>query len=96
MQLKNRVKFDFMPERVFTVDFVSYGDFAYMLYQYQKRNIVSYAMVKINQEGKLMSDPVDLDTSQLTATGHGCNRPKSNLDLGVWLLDRHERVKDFR
>jgi hypothetical protein len=63
MQLKNRVKFDFMPERVFTVDFVSYGDFAYMLYQYQKRNIVSYAMVKINQEGKLMSDPVDLDTS---------------------------------
>ncbi|MBM3443724.1 MAG: hypothetical protein FJX83_01865 [Bacteroidetes bacterium] len=68
MQLKNRVKFDFMPERVFTVDFVSYGDFAYMLYQYQKRNIVSYAMVKINQEGKLMTDPVDLDTSHASGS----------------------------
>lgn len=65
MQIKNRVKLDFMPEKVYTVDFVSYGDFAYMIYQHQRRNVVTYSMVKINQEGKLMTDPVDLDTSHI-------------------------------
>ena len=65
MQIKNRIKLDFMPEKVYTVDFVSYGDFAYMIYQHQRRNIVTYSMVKINQDGKLMTDPVDLDTSQI-------------------------------
>lgn len=65
MQIKNRIKLDFMPEKVYTVDFVSYGDFAYMIYQHQRRNIVTYSMVKINQDGKLMTDPVDLDTSHI-------------------------------
>ena len=65
MKIKNRVKLEFMPEKVYTVDFVSYGDFAYMIYQHQRRNIVTYSMVKINQDGKLMSDPVDLDTSHI-------------------------------
>jgi len=65
MKIKNRVKLEFMPEKVYTVDFVSYGDFAYMVYQHQKRNIVTYSMVKINQDGKLMTDPVDLDTSHI-------------------------------
>lgn len=65
MQIKNRIKLDFMPEKVYTVDFVSYGDFAYMIYQHQRRNVVTYSMVKMNQEGKLMTDPVDLDTSHI-------------------------------
>ena len=65
MQIKNRVKLEFMPDKVYTVDFVSYGDFAYMIYQHQKRNIVTYSMVKINPDGKLMTDPIDLDTSHI-------------------------------
>jgi len=69
MQMKNRVKMDFLPERVINVDFIAYPDFAYMIYQYQKRNVVYCSMVKINGEGKLMTDPVDLDTSQTNGTG---------------------------
>ena len=65
MQIKNRVKLEFMPDKVYTVDFVSYGDFAYMIYQHQKRNIVTYSMVKINPDGKLITDPIDLDTSHI-------------------------------
>ena len=57
MQIKNRVKLEFMPDKVYTVDFVSFGDFAYMIYQHQKRNIVTYSMVKINPDGKLITDP---------------------------------------
>ena len=69
MQLKNRVPLDFLPDRVMNVDFIAYPDFAYMIYQYQKRNIVHCAMVRINAEGKVMSDPVDLDTSQTSGAG---------------------------
>jgi|1048.fasta_scaffold00295_7 hypothetical protein len=69
MQLKNRIPLDFLPDRVMNVDFVAYPDFAYMIYQYQKRNIVHCAMVRINAEGKVMSDPVDLDTSQTSGVG---------------------------
>ena len=65
MKLKNRVNLGFLPDRVINVDFISYNDFAYMIYQYQKRNVMYCSMVKINPDGKLMTDPVNLDTSQM-------------------------------
>jgi len=40
MQLKNRVKLDFLPERIINIDFVAYPDFANKIYQYHKRNLV--------------------------------------------------------
>ena len=69
MTMKSRVSMDFLPERVINVDFVSYTDFSYMIYQYQKRNIIHCSMVKLNSEGKLMTEPVDLDTTQTTLMG---------------------------
>ncbi|WP_336516270.1 hypothetical protein [Pollutibacter soli] len=68
MKLKSKTKLEFMPDRVYNVDFVAYPDFYYMIYQYQKRNVMFCAMVKMNGEGKLMTDPVVLDTSQLPST----------------------------
>ena len=65
MKLKNRVRLEFLPDRVINVDFIAYNDFAYMIYQHQRRNVMYCSMVKINAEGKLMTDPVDLDTSQM-------------------------------
>jgi hypothetical protein len=65
MKLKNRVNLGFLPERVINVDFIAYNDFAYMIYQHQRRNVMYCSMVKINAEGKLMTDPVTLDTSQM-------------------------------
>lgn len=69
MRLKNRVQLEFLPDRVINVDFIAYADFSYMIYQYQKRNVVYCSMVKINGDGKLMTDPVDLDTSHLAGLG---------------------------
>ena len=40
MQLKERVDLDFIPDRTINVDFISYPDYAYIIYQYQKRNIL--------------------------------------------------------
>ena len=50
MAMKSRVSMDFLPDRVINVEFVSYSDFSYMIYQYQKRNIIHCSMVKLNSE----------------------------------------------
>lgn len=69
MQLKNRIKLEFLPERLINVDFIAYNDFSYMIYQYQKRGTVYCSMVKVNGEGRIMTDPVDLDTAQINGSG---------------------------
>ena len=47
------------------VDFFPYADFVYMIYQYQKRNIVHCAVVKLDGRGKKISEPMELDTTSL-------------------------------
>ena len=66
MQQKNRFELTFLPDRVINVDFIAYNDYAYMIYQHQKRNTIFCSMVKINAEGKIMNDPVDIDTTQVS------------------------------
>ena len=66
MQQKSRVDLSFLPEKIINVDFITYNDFAYMIYQHQKRNSIFCSMVKINGDGKIMTDPIDLDTTQIT------------------------------
>jgi hypothetical protein len=63
MKLKNKFKLEFLPERLINVDFVVYPDFYWMIYQYQKRNVVYCTVAKLNGEGKLLQDPIDVDTS---------------------------------
>jgi len=68
MELKNRIRMEFLPERITNLDFVAYGDFYYMIYQYQKKNILHCEMIKINGEGKLMTEAVELDTTQISGS----------------------------
>ncbi len=65
MKLKDKVRLEFLPDRVSNVDFVVYPDAYHMIYQYQKKNIIFCAAAKINGEGKLLADPVVLDTSHV-------------------------------
>lgn len=65
MKLKNRINLEFLPEKLINIDFIAYNDFAYVIYQYQRRNVMYCSMVKINAEGKRMTDPVNIDTSQM-------------------------------
>lgn len=66
MQQKNRIELSFLPDKIINSDFIAYSDFAYLFYQHQKRNTVFYSVVKINSEGKVMNDPIDLDTTQIS------------------------------
>ena len=66
MKLVEKTKHEYLPdERMINVDFFPYQDFIYMIYQYQKRNIVHCAVVKLDGMGKKISDPLELDTSAI-------------------------------
>ena len=66
MKIKETVKLDFVPEKTFNVDFVIYPDHFYMIYQYQKRNILHCMAAKMDGEGKKIGDPIELDTTQIS------------------------------
>lgn len=63
MKLVDKFKIDYLSDRVFNVDFVAYADFAYMFYQYQKRNIIYCMAVKLDANGKKTGEALQLDTT---------------------------------
>ncbi|MDQ6763789.1 MAG: hypothetical protein M3015_14335 [Bacteroidota bacterium] len=63
MKLKQRVDLDFIPDKTLNVDFIAYPDFAYLIYQYQKKSILYCMAAKIDGEGNVLKEPVELDTT---------------------------------
>jgi len=65
MKLIERVPQDFLPEKYINIDFIQYPDFCYMVYEYQRKNIVHCTAVKLDNKGRKISEPVELDTAQI-------------------------------
>ncbi len=65
MQTRETINLDFIPDRTFNIDFVAYPDFFYMVYQYQKGRILHCMTVKMDANAKRMTDPVEVDTTQI-------------------------------
>ena len=63
---KNRIELQFLPDRVINTDFIAYADFSYMIYQYHKKGILHCSLAKFNADGKLMAEPTDLDTTEIS------------------------------
>lgn len=59
----DRVNMQFLDGKILNVDFITHPDFVWLIYQYQDKNAILLDAVKINGEGKLLTDPVTLDTS---------------------------------
>src|SRR5690349_5049809 len=56
----------FLPEdRLINVDFFPFADHAYMIYQYQKKNVVYCNVAKIDGMGKMVGEVTQLDTSHI-------------------------------
>jgi len=71
MKMVDKVKHEYLPDdRMINVDFFTYPDHFYAVYQYQRRNIVHCSAVKLDGMGKKMSDPVELDTTSLGGSGN--------------------------
>ena len=66
MKLKERVKLDFTPDQqLINVDFVAYPDFFYMIYEFQRKGIVHCMATKMDGNVKRLTDPIELDTTQV-------------------------------
>jgi hypothetical protein len=66
MNLKDQIDLKFLPDKTLNIDFVAYPDFAWLIYQFQKRNVLYCNAVKINGQGKLLTDPIGLDTTTIS------------------------------
>lgn len=62
-----KVEQDYVPDndRMINVDFFPYNDYCYMIYQYQKRNIIYCMAAKLDGNGKKTGDVMQLDTTHI-------------------------------
>lgn len=65
MKMIKKDKLNFFPDKLINVDFITYPDFFYALYQYQKRNVVYVMAAKMDVAGKLIGEPQILDTTEI-------------------------------
>jgi antitoxin component YwqK of YwqJK toxin-antitoxin module len=65
MRQTDKVKLDFLPGRIMSADFLIYPDFCYMFYQYQRKNIVYGMAAKINSKGRIVGEPMIMDTTAI-------------------------------
>jgi len=58
---------DYVPasDRMINVDFFPYNDFCYMIYQYQKKNVIYCVAAKIDGNGYKVGDIKELDTTHI-------------------------------
>ena len=66
MKETGRIEMDDMPERITNVDFISYPDHAWMIYQYQRKSIVYCMAAKIGPDGKKTGEPIQMDTTDIS------------------------------
>ena len=69
MTLKERVDLDFIPDKAFNVDYIAYPEHFYLIYQYQRKGILYCMGAKMDFDGHLVNEPVQLDTTHVGALG---------------------------
>jgi hypothetical protein len=65
MKLKEHIPIQGMPDRIINSDIISFPDFSYLFYQYQRKNIVYCMMLQFGPDGKSLTKPIELDTTQI-------------------------------
>ena len=72
MKLVENVTLDFIPDKTLGTDLLAYKDHFYLFYQYQRRNIAYMMAAKIDGNGKIVGEPMELDTT--TVNSYSNNR----------------------
>jgi len=65
MKLKGNASLDFLPSTIRSVDFVDCVERVYVIYQFQKRNVYYCMAARIDENGKTMGEPFQLDTTHI-------------------------------
>lgn len=64
--LTNTVKLDFISDKTFNVDFITYPDYSLLFYQFQKGNYIYCNAAKIDAKGEIVGTEVSLDTTKVS------------------------------
>ncbi|MBC6492987.1 hypothetical protein ACFSQD_00535 [Flavihumibacter stibioxidans] len=65
MKLLQNVNLDFMPDKMINMDYIAYPDRVMLFYQYQKRRVVYCDYVVVGENGRLLTQPATLDTTEI-------------------------------
>jgi hypothetical protein len=65
MNLIRKVELEFLPKDVLKVDFVNIGTKANLVFQFLKKGRLYTSFTSLNEEGKMIQDPIVLDSVQL-------------------------------
>lgn len=52
-------------DRVVNIDFFPYTDYCYVIYQYQKKNVVYCMAARVDGNGNWAAEPVELDSAHI-------------------------------
>ena len=65
MKLKENVKLKFLPSNLISVKFANCSDRVDVIYQFQKRNVFYCMAVVLDENGKIIQEPIQLDTTHI-------------------------------
>lgn len=65
MKLKSNASLDFLPSNIRSVEFVACAERVYVIYQFQKRNVFYCMAAAIDENGKTIQEPFQLDTTHI-------------------------------
>ena len=66
MQLLSENILDFIPDKIIDIDFVCYTDHFFIIYQYQKNNIVFCSAADVADNGNVISGPFMLESASVS------------------------------
>lgn len=66
MQLLSEKNLDFIPDKIIDIDFVNYVNHFFIIYQYQKNNIVFCAAADVADNGNVISGPFMLESTSIS------------------------------
>ena len=64
MSIKEEIKLDFISDRTYNIDFITYPDHFLVVWQFEKGNTIYCKAASMNGAGKLMGVILDLDTTK--------------------------------
>ena len=66
MLLLSENNLDFIPDKIIDIDFICYPDHFFIIYQYQKNNIVFCAAADVADNGNVISGPFMLESTSIS------------------------------
>ena len=64
MRMLEKNKIDLPNPRLLSTEFLVYPDFAYMIYQYQKKGALFCGAIKLDANGKQVGQPIEMDSTE--------------------------------